>query len=352
MRIALAVAPVLLLAPAAWCQVSIAGAQSLYIQPSARSAGMGDCTMAVLDDASASSWNPGGMAFMQGDINIAGVYSQLVPDWDDVYYKYGAAAVRVAGIAIVAASVTHLTYGEQQATTPDDPEPYTTFESYEVIPSVAFAVALGENVGVGLNLKYVKAQLAPAWVTVDGDETEGTAFAADIGVEYRAGFDLGDLDLLLRAAGAIQHMGSDMEYVDEEQTDPLPKNGRLGASGQISYGKAGHALVCWQYDKSLVGGFDNDRSGIIGFGGELQLSFMGLVSQTEGSGSPGTRDLLTGRIGYVNDEDGQIEGMSYGFGVGVELDDMMLLSLDFAKVPQAEDLTEPWRIGGSGWFTF
>jgi len=147
-------------------------------------------------------------------------------------------------------------------------------------------------------------------------------------------------------------MGSDMEYADEEQTDPLPKNAKLGASGQLSYGKAGHALVCWQYEESLVGGFDNDRSGVVGFGGELQLSFMGLVSQMEGDGGPGARDLLTGRVGYVDDEDGQIEGMSYGFGVGVEVDDKVLLSLDFAKVPQAEGLTEPWRIGGSGWFAF
>jgi len=351
MRTALAVALVLLLAPAAWCQVSI-GAQSLFIQPSARSAGMGDCTMAVLDDASASSWNPGGMAFMQGDISIAGVYSQLVPDWDGVYYKYGAAAVRVGEIAVVAASVTHLTYGEQQATTPDDPEPFMTFEPYEIIPSVAFAVAVGENVGVGVNLKHAKVHLAPAEVTVDEEEAEGTAFAADIGVEWRAGYDFGDLDLLLRAAGAIQHLGPDLEYMDEMQRSRLPNNAKSGASGQLSYGKAGHVLLCWQYEKSLVGGFDNDRSGVVGFGGELQLSMLGLTSQMEGRGSSGARDLLTGRIGYVNDEDGQIEGMSYGFGVGVEVDDMVLLSLDFAKVPQAEGLTEPWRIGGSGWFAF
>jgi hypothetical protein len=292
------------------------------------------------------------MAFMQGNISVAGVYSQLVPDWDDVCYKYGAAAVRVAGIAVVAASVTYLTYGEQQATTPDDPIPFMTFESYDIIPSVAFAVAIGENVGVGLNLKHVKVHVAPAEATADGEKVEGTALAADIGVEYRTGHDLGDLDLLLRGGGAIQHLGPDLEYANEEQKAPLPKNMKLGVSGQLSYGKVGHALLCAQYEKCLVGGFDNDRSGIIGFGGELQFSFTGLVSQTEGGGSLGTRDLLTGRIGYVDDEDGQIEGMSYGFGVGVELDDMMLLSLDFAKVPQAEELTEPWRIGGSGWFTF
>ena len=26
----------------------------------------------------------GGLAFLQGDISVTGVYSQLVPDWDDV----------------------------------------------------------------------------------------------------------------------------------------------------------------------------------------------------------------------------------------------------------------------------
>ena len=352
MRIALAVTLVLLLAPAAWCQVSIGGAQSLNVQPSARSAGMGDCTIAITDDASASSWNPGGLAFMQGDISVAGVYSQLVPDWDDVVYRYGAAAVRVADIAIVAASVTHLSYGEQWATLPDDPNPFMTFESYEVIPSVAFVVAVGENVGVGVNLKHMKVHLAPAEATVDGQEVEGTALAADIGVEGRAGFDIGDLDVLLRAAGAIQHLGPDIEYIDEEQRDRLPNNAKFGASGQLSYEEVGHVLLCGQYAKSLIGGWDNDSSGIIGFGGELQVSLMGLTSQVEGGGSSGIRDLLTGRIGYVDDEDGSVKGMSYGFGVGIEVDDMVLLSLDFAEVPQAEGLTEPWRIGGSGWFAF
>ena len=350
MRIALAVTLVLLLAPAAWC-TSSGGAQSLLIQPSARSAGMGDCTMAVTDDASASSWNPGGLAFMQGDISIAGVRSELMPDWGDVYYKYGAAAVRVGDIAAVAASVTYVSYGEQQAMD-DDGNEGVTFESYEVIPSGAVAVAIGEYVGVGVNLKHVKVHLAPASATVEGEEREGTALAADIGVEGRAGFDMGDMGLLLRAAGAIQHMGSDIEYIDEEQKDPLPKNMKLGASGQLSYGKAGHALVCAQYAKPMVGGWDNDSSGIIGFGGEVQLSFMGLASQVEGSGGSGIRDLLTLRMGYVDDEDGELKGKSYGYGVGVEMNDMVLLSLDFARVPQRKGLTEPWRVGGSGWFAF
>lgn len=352
MRIALAVTLVLLLAPAAWCQVSIGGAQSLYVQPSARAAGMGHCTIAVLDDASASSWNPGGLAFMQGDISISGVYSQLLPDWEDVIYKYGAAAVRVMDVAVVGVSVMHLSYGEQVATTPDDPDPFTTFEPYELIRSVAVGAAIGEHVGVGVNLKHVKVDLARAWDTLEGQSTEGTTFAVDFGVEGRTEFDIGDLGLLVRAGGAIQHDGEDVEYIDAEHTDPLPKSVRLGASGQLSHGKAGHVLLCGQYAKSVVGGFDNDRSWVIGFGGELQVSILGLISQMEGSEDVGIRDLFTWRMGYVDDEDAEVDGTSRGFSVGVELDDRVLLSLDYAKVPQPEGLKEPRRLGVSGWFAF
>ena len=147
-------------------------------------------------------------------------------------------------------------------------------------------------------------------------------------------------------------MGSDLEYVDEEQTDPLPESAAFGASGQLSHGEAGHVLLCGQYAKSVVGGWDNDHTAVIGFGGELQISVLGLISQAEGSGGVGVRDLFTWRRGYVHDEDGGVKGTSRGFSVGVELDDRVLLSLDFAKVPQAKDLKEPRRTGVSGWFIF
>ena len=355
MRIALAVTLALLLAPAAWCHVSVGSAQSLHIQPSARSAGMADCTIAVTEDASACSWNPGGLAFMQGDISVTGVYSQLLPDWDDVHYWYGAAGVRLADIVTLAASVTYLSYGEQLATTEFDETPYATFDSYELIPSVAFAVAIGENIGVGLNLKYVEIDLAPVAATVEGQGGVGSALAADMGVEYRAGYDIGDLGLLLRAAGAIQHLGPDLTYIDDEQRtrkDPLPNSAKIGASGQLSYGKAGHALLCAQLDKSLVGGLDNDSCSILGLGFELAGSVLGLMDEMQGGEGPGVRDVLAIRTGYVHDEDGKIKGVSYGFGLGVEMDDTVLLSLDFARVPQAADMTEPWRIGCSGWFVF
>ncbi len=50
--------------PAA-AQVSIGGAQSLYIHPGARPAGMGDAFVSISDDATACWWNPAGLAFLE-----------------------------------------------------------------------------------------------------------------------------------------------------------------------------------------------------------------------------------------------------------------------------------------------
>jgi len=85
-RLLLLVVVVGLLAPAAAAQVSIGGAQSLYIQPGARPAGMGDCFVAIADDATACFWNPAGLAFLESRHNFALMHTRLVPDWEDVYY--------------------------------------------------------------------------------------------------------------------------------------------------------------------------------------------------------------------------------------------------------------------------
>ena len=55
-----------LLAAAGAHAQSSAGAASLQIPPSARANGMGGAHVAVVDDASATWWNPAALAFMRG----------------------------------------------------------------------------------------------------------------------------------------------------------------------------------------------------------------------------------------------------------------------------------------------
>jgi len=313
---------------------------------------MADCTVAVADDASACAWNPGGLAFIEGNISVVATHSQLVPDWDGVYSRYGAAALRLSGLGTFAASVTYLTYGEQLITTPDDSSPFATFKPYEIIPSVAYALAIGDHVGAGLNVKHIKVALAPAEFTADGQDVEGSTIGFDLGGEFRTSIGEGPITTLLRVGGAVQNLGGDIEYQDEEQSHPLPRNLKLGASCQFTFGTGGHLLVCTQFERSLVDDVGDDISAVFGLGCELEMSVFGLGSQPEGGGAGGVSDILSGRIGYLNDENREIDGISFGFGAGLRMTDRLMVRLDFARVPQAEGLEEPWRYGGSGWFGF
>lgn len=302
----------------AHAQVSIGGAQSLYIQPGARPAGMGDCYVAVAEDASAVSWNPAGLAFIENEYNVTLMHTQLVPDWDDVYYEYAAYAQRVEGLGTIGASLIYLTYGEQIATDPDSPDPIGTFSSYEIIPSVAYGTLLTDNLALGLNLKFVYVNLAPAQYTQDQQKGAGTTFAADLGVLYRV------WDGKLRLGGALQHIGPRIAYIDEEQSDPLPRNLKAGASYMLISDEMNKIMVCVDYNKSLViieDIMDQSTGVILNLGAEYRYY-----------------NLLSLRAGYVYDEDGEVKDFAFGMGLKYRN-----FAFDLANVPQAEGLKRPFR---------
>jgi hypothetical protein len=320
-----AVLVALLAVSGAHAQVSIGGAQSLYIQPGARPAGMGDCYASVADDASACYWNPAGLAFMPMEKNLILMHSELVPDWGDVYYEYAAYAQKVEGLGTLAGSVTYLTYGEQVATEEGSPDPVGTFNSYEVIPSLAYATTLTENIALGINLKFIWVDLAPESVTFGQGEGSGTTFAGDLGVLYVMG------DGRLRVGSALQNVGPKIAYIDEEQSDPLPRNWKLGASYKVLSDEMNELMVCGEYNKSLViyeDFFDLSTGVILNTGLEYRYY-----------------DLLALRAGYVYDEDGEIKDFAYG--MGLKYKDW---AFDIASIPQAEGLKRPFRFSLSAVF--
>lgn len=329
MRIVLAVAIVAALAGAAGAQVSIGGAHSLYIQPGARPAGMADCFVAIADDASACFWNPAGLAFMEGDRNFILLHSQLVPDWGDVYYEYAAYAQRVKGLGTVGVSATYTTYGEQQGTNKEG-ELTITWTSYEVVPSLSYGIALDENLAVGISLKFVWVDLAPAEATAlafgtPEGEGVGSTFAGDVGALFRA------LDGRLTLGGAIQHVGPRIAYINEEQADPLPRNLKLGAAYVLARDEMNEFRVVAEYDKSLViyEDFLDQTTGVILHVGSEYRYY----------------DLLSFRAGYQYDEDGDVKDFAFGMGLNYRN-----WAFDFASVPQAEGLKRPFRFSFTGTF--
>ncbi len=324
-RVFLALLVIGAVAQVASAQVSIGGAQSLYIQPGARPAGMGDAFVAVVDDASAISWNPAGLGYLGAKYNFTLMHTQLVPDWDDVYYEYVAYAQKVEGLGTIGGSIIYLTYGEQPMTNPESPDIVGYFTSYEVIPSVAYGTTIGKNFALGLNLKFVYVHLAPAWATQDQQKGEGSTFAADFGALYK--MMKGSLVL----GAALQHVGPKIAYIDEEQADPLPRNLKFGFGWTILNDDMNHLLLVGDYNKSLViveDIADITTGVILNAGAEYEYA-----------------NLLALRLGYVYDEDGDVKGFAYGMGLKYKS-----WAFDIANVPQAEGLKRPFRFSLSATF--
>ena len=158
-----------------------AGAGSLIIPPGARANAMGQSYGAISDDATAMWWNPAGMAFVDHHA-IDLMHSQLVPDLaSDVFFEYIGGIYRIEGLGTIGFALQYLTYGEWEATSPTN-ESLGTASSYEIAPMIGGAIKLGDQLAVGMNLKFVYINLAPA----EGHASPGPIMLVHCGRAYRS----------------------------------------------------------------------------------------------------------------------------------------------------------------------
>jgi hypothetical protein len=289
---------------------SEAGAASLQIEPSARANGMGKAQVGIVDDATASWWNPAALAFLD-DRQVTLMHSQLVPGLaDDVFYEFFGYASKIKGLGGYGVHVIYLTYGKNVATDFSG-QVIGEFTSYEVVPSVSFGTKLTDNLGLGVNFKFVWVDLAPAAVTRDGHDGRGTTVAVDGALlwripKYRMNWGLN-----------FQNIGPDLAFIDEDQSDPLPRNLKIGV---------GYWLLATE-DHTLILGADLnkpfvrvDDGPLLNVGTEYQLG-----------------DYLAGRFGWVYEgwfsQIDPINGPTFGIGLNYKG-----FAFDYASVPQAPGL--------------
>lgn len=291
-----------------------AGAQSLLIAPGARSDGMGRAYVAVASDANAVWWNPGALAFTTGH-DISTMYTKLVPDLaDDVFFSYTSYTQHVEGWGGLGFSLGYLSYGKSIATDVDGNE-LGTFTSYELAPTLAYGTELMKDMGFGVALKLVRVDLAPADKTQDRAAGRGTTFAADIGGLYK-------LPRLKSSVGmVIQNLGPNIAYIDQDQSDPLGRNVKLGVGVTPLETEVYRVLVTADVNKSLL----SHGAWIENAGGEFEFN-----------------RLLALRAGYVYDPRGTVKDLTYGLGLNYRG-----IRIDYASVPQSEFLARVNRFSAS-----
>ena len=300
-----------------------AGAHCLIIPPSARANGLGQSYVAIADDATGIWWNPGGLAFVNRAVDL--MHSQLVPELaSDVFYEYFGGAFKVEGLGTVGGSLIYLTYGDWEARGPAD-NYLGTASSWEVAPTLSGAVKVFNDVGIGMNLKFIYIDLAPARVTVEGQPGRGHSVAIDVGGLWKvpefsvAGYKVSRLNVGL----CVSNLGPSITFINAEQAASLPRNLRAGFAYSPFYTDVSKLTVTVDVNKPLVVWA---RSNTYHFGAEFVYI-----------------DLITVRAGYMHDKDGNIMDPTYGLGFSFN----KRYRIDWASIPQAKELgrVHRWSMG-------
>jgi hypothetical protein len=298
--------------------VSEAGVLFLLISPTARAGGMGEAFGAVADDASATYFNPGGLAFQEGK-QFTSMYSKWLPQFNlsDLYYLFGAYRQSVKGLGTIGFSVTYINLGEQQQTLETGPEPVGTFNSNEYSLAASYSTLLTENTGLGINLKYIRSNLSGS-VQVGSEKSNGTAnaFAIDVGVLKKNLF-INRLNLGV----SIANIGPKITYVDAAQADPLPTNLRFGLAYDLIQQEHNRLTLAADVNKLLVNvttNADGERETDSVF--KAVFSSWGNSDMIYNMGAEyWYANLIALRIGYNNDDAGNVKYLTLGAGLKYDI---------------------------------
>lgn len=292
--------------------ISEGGAIFLMIRPGARPSGMGSAFVAIADDATATYFNPAGLGFINTR-EVALMHSpwlnKIWRDVGDLYYEFIAYVQPISGLGTVGGNVIFLSEG-QNPFIDDQGIQLGTFSSYEFSPHLSYGTKVGENLGVGINMKIIYSHLVPFIIPGTAKRGVATTWAVDLGVLYKV--------KNLSFGAMVQNIGPKLVYITTENADPLSRNLRVGAAYKVMDNKIGKWTASYDVTKLIVD-----------FKGRLREQMREAVQYV------GTEfiysDLLALRTGFVADEVGRIKGPTFGGGLKVRK-----MSFDFALEPGGE----------------
>lgn len=202
----------------------------LLIAPNSRAAGIGETGTGSVDDASAVFWNPGALAFMDGQ-EVTLTHANWLPQFglSDLFYEYLNYRNRIDDIGgTLGASVTYLNLGEFIRTSENGTE-LGRFKAYEFAVTAGYSTKVFDDLGLGINARYIRSSLSPIGTGNEQGAGVANTVSFDIAMMWRP-FDL-DVDWLdkkLSMGFNLSNLGPKVTYIDAAQADPLPTNLRVG----------------------------------------------------------------------------------------------------------------------------
>ena len=273
------------------------GFSSLKLGTHARAEAMGMAHVALVQDGSASFWNPAGLVAMPRKDIILSVH-RWIQDVSSQFLGFGLGGAS-SGFGL------HVLYTEvggiEQRIGPS-PTPLGTFSAHELVAGISYARLIGSRIRLGVTLKMLYEK-----IYID----EAVGFAGDVGLLWDVWEDG------LRLGAVLQHLGKTNPLRDEEI--PLPLTARLGFAYGLDWLGCQWILV--------VDGVKED----------------GFPFHVHGGAELGWKDRFFLRFGYMTGYDNR--NMSGGLGLSWKR-----YRMDYSYAPIGNGLGDSHHLSvGIGW---
>ena len=194
-----------------------------------RAAALGDAFSAINNDVTAALWNPSGLGIMekrQAALSYVDRTQLFGEAGEGLYYAFFAGALPLGDAGTLGTMLQLEGQGTIDVTI-DSPEPIRTENlGTNWVWTVSYADKLAEGLLGGISGKVISLKLA---------EEGARAYAIDFGVQY----DLPSTPIPIQVGAAVQNWGTRIHFIDENQSDPLPRMFRFGTAATL-YNRGNH----------------------------------------------------------------------------------------------------------------
>lgn len=209
-------------------------AEYLFLDGGTRAAGMADAFSAVSGDVISAFWNPSGLASVserQATIAYSNSFAMFGEAGEGMYYGLMAFAMPVSDLGVFGTTLQLVDLGttlETRASPTGGPE---VIGERDIGLNWAWALCYADNVTknllAGINAKLIRQALL--------DESD-IAYAADLGIQYILPIKL-NMDFMSSSpivfGIALQNFGTAIQMKDANQSEPLPRNLKIGLAFRL-----------------------------------------------------------------------------------------------------------------------
>lgn len=224
----------------------------LTIAPDSRAGAMGDVGVATTPDVYSQHWNPAKFAFIDGKAGVGISYSpwlrNLVPD---INIAYLTGYYRIDKKQVASASLLYSSLGDVPFTD-EFGNLERNFKPNELAFDIGYSRIFAEHFSGGIAFRFIYSNLTGGTYS-GGDATKaGTSFAADISGYYTNKISLFSKDGDMAFGVNFSNIGSKMSYSDNQKSDFIPMNLRIGGSGSLNLDNFNRIALAIDFNKLLV----------------------------------------------------------------------------------------------------